>query len=1083
MLLRVVDRTTPAGGTALKVYLEKDEVTDSYFTDYEIALPSEDLRRRLRWYYSEYLQQIPGKQIPGQQAPATADHAVIERLVAYGQALGNDVCGSFHELDRFREAIEAAGYAQVDVELVSSDPSFWQRPWEMMILPGSRYVLSSVVRSFVRRPTSLDACAVTATERRYELKVPPPVPEDVARVINGGTHEKPLEQPLRILHIVSRPKTPESQPEAQPRDDAGAASLAFDASCDSLRTEGALDWEIWHPAGWETLAQRLASPERPIHIVHFDGPIRLDEGSASLILTGSDLQPIPIAVSSIARTLAQAGGALLSIDSRAHSCSGSDVSYHEALLDIAREALAAGLDNVLGLSELCDPWTSAECFAEVYRFCVRGLSLGQAVVEARKALQTKTQAARFTAKPVPFHAWPLLIHYATRPVRFFSEPHAIVEAQESQAAQRIGARLFGFSGPGGPPRTGQDADGPVCQIVAHVRGQMAAARPAAVVLSGSAGTGKTHTAHRVCWHLAQSQAIDYAFCFDFTRDHFSRADVLAMIAPVLRATSDDSDEVRQRLRQLRCAFVLDGLPEAWAGATGAEASMYQELRGLMDEFLAEGHLVLILGRSQIPDASSYRQWTLPSLSDLEVKVLAATTLRSHKLERLEEEDGWHELLTSLRGNPWLILKALPLLHAKAPRELARQIEERLWARAPDSLTDAFFEWQFEELPQHSQLMLLLCSSLDGAYLEMLSVAADQEDCPAPVRALMNRVGSGQGKFADEISLWSRHGFTVRTPYGHVIDPRVSPFLRSRREIARELDEDPWPLCFSQWVCEAVRLVTQGVLAQPTSPLGPRLLAHRRQWVPHLERLWSAHDFNGFMGVIQAFERLLKQAGLEREGAAWMLDLLGRTPVATPQDSTPEGAIAWLGLAARALQLEEATASAVIAQGSESWSAWLLQAPMPPASAADLAKFRHAARFLELYFQRRGAWARAMEVCQRLASALASHEIWSGFIQALQSLSRYQLQSGRTAEAYATEQRILDEVPYDDAPSGVKEQSMLGVLAARVARGVCDQELLDRVRELDAERGRLEGVLDRLQADIHHQQRRPAGGQVSTGERV
>lgn len=1072
MLLRVVDRTTPAGATALKVYLEKDEVTDSYFTDYELALPSEDLRRRLRWYYTGYLQQIPGRQAAG-----TGDDSVIERLVAYGQALGNDVCGSFHELDRFREAIEAAGYAQVDVELVSSDPSFWARPWEMMILPGSRYVLSSVVRSFVRRPMSHDACAVAATERRYELKVPRPVPEDVARVINGGAHEQPLEQPLRILHIVSRPRTQESQPE----EDVDAASLAFDASCDSLRTEGALDWEIWHPTDWDALARRLASRDRPIHIVHFDGPIRVAEGAASLVLTGSDLQPIPIAVSSIARTLAQAGGALLSIDSRAYRGGGNVVSAHEGLLNIAREALAAGLDNVLGLSEVCDPWTSAECFAEVYRFCVRGLDLGQAVVEARKALQSRTQAARFTAKPVPFHAWPLLIHYGTRPVRFFCEPQAVVEAQESQAAQRIGARLFGFGGPGGPPRTGQDADGPVCQIVAHVHGQMASGRPAAVRLSGSAGTGKTHAAHRVCWHLAQTHAIDYAFCFDFTCDQFSRADVLAMIAPVLRATSDDSGEVRQRLRQLRCGFVLDGLPDASAAATGAEVAMYQELDCLVDELLAEGHVVLVLGRSPIPSASPYRQWTLPSLSDLEVRALAASTLRSQKLERLEEEDGWHELLTSLRGNAWLILKALPLLHAKAPRELARQIEERLWTRAPDSLTDAFFEWQFDELPQHSKLMLLLCASLDGAYLEMLSVAADQEECPAPVRALLSRVGSVQGKFADVIGLWSRHGFTVRASYGHVIDPQVSPFLRSRREIAHEFDEDPWPLCFSQWVCEAVRLVTQGVLAQPTSPLGPRLLANRRQWVPHLERLWSAHDFKGFMGVIQAFERLLKQAGLEREGAAWMLDLLGRTPLATPEDSTPEGAMAWLALAARALQLEEATASAVIVQGSESWGAWLLQARMPLVSAADLPKLRHAARFLELYFQRRGEWARALEVCERLASALASHEIWSGFIQTLQSLSRYQLQSGRTAEAYATEQRILDEVPYDDAPSGVREQSMLGVLAARVGRGVCDQELLDRVRELDAQRGRLEGVLDRLQADIHHQQHRPAGGQVSAGE--
>lgn len=1045
MLLRILDQSTETLPTAVKIELVKDGLARGYVTDYDISIPSDDLRSRLAWYYSEY---------PIDKPVVGAD-SVMDRLIRYGQSLGQDVCGSFAELDELRKEIESVGYAQCDVELVSQDPGFWSRPWESLILPNSRYVLSSVARSFVRRPA----------------------PERPAHV---DFHTPAEGEPLRVLRLLSRPAGVDP------------ASVAFAASCDALGAEGALVHEVWHGGCWEEVCERLAHRTIPVHVLHFDGPIEIADGSARLVLSrAGETERVPVSV--VARALVEAGVVLLSVDSRGYSgkgYSGAEVPVpaQAGLLQVAVEAQREGLDGILGLAEGCHPWLSEDCFRQVYHGCVRGLTLEQAVVEARKAFQAKPETDHFTARSLPFHAWPLLIHYSGRPVRFFSKPRAWVEPQESQLSQRVAGKLFGFAARRQPPLLWQADDGELWNVVGSFSTSRAGGRR--VHVTGAPGTGKTDLAHRAGWYMAQAGEIDFGFYFDFAHEDYSLADLLDMIAPVLALSHGNRGEVAAKLQALRCYVVLDGL----------EAGGHLEIEQWVEDLVANGHMVVTVGRCAGETGNrTVHECDIGPLSDLNHRVLAAQVLRSEKLEAMETDEAWSELLASLRGNPWLTCRVLPLLHRKSPADLAREVKERFRGRSLDTLIEDFFEWQWSEMSESARRLLLLCTVLESVYLEVLAVAldqtVDQKETFQSARELLAAVGAGDTRFADLITLWAQRGFVGRGNYGHIMDVRAVSFLQARAAAAQsEAQVDAaTQLRFSQCLCEGLRLTARGASARPGSPLIHHLITRRSQWAGHFERLWFAADFRGFAEVVQAFEPVLRQAGLEAEFGSWLLSLLERSPAVEPGEAISPAQMAWLGVAARVLALQKPSEAAtpgrtergagqaagneredknemqeksagVLERAACVWWRWLQQQTVPGEESA-LACFRQAAHFLSAHFEQRGEWTRCAEVCAKLCPVLLKQQAWYEAIHILHRQARCQLALGDETGAFASERTILEEIQFEGAPAGVRQKTLLNVLVARTARGVCDRALLERVRAMDGDREPLKAMLDRLESQI------------------
>ncbi|MGH8258862.1 MAG: hypothetical protein ACREUG_04145, partial [Steroidobacteraceae bacterium] len=864
-----------------------------------------------------------------------------------------------------------------------------------------------------------------------------------APAADGGSAGEEQPKPLRVLHVLSRPRTHDGEP---------PAAYAFDATCEALVTEGALWHEPFTSGTLALLEARLRSCDRPVHAIHFDGPVDIIDGGSYLVLTDSTGEEVPVPTAVLARAAAQVGIAVLSVDAREYRSSSSPITASEGLLRVAREATSVGLASVVGLCEIADPWISAACFREIYRGCVRGLTLGQALIETRKKMQSSAQSSQFTARDVAFHAWPLPVHYGAQDVAFFSQPHGIVEAHTSQVAVEIARRLFGFSARMLPPALTSGADGVLFEVAARIASDFASGAAAAVSVTGDDGSGRTRFAHRLCWHLAQADAIRHAFYFDYARDFFTADDILKMVTPIAAVADSGSDCGR-------CIFVLDGILDVHRDGEPASPEQLRELEHFLGQLLARGHAILATGSEPVPSGSiTFRNWRLAPLSSAERMMVSARVLREHRLDSVESDCAWRDLLASLGGNPWLIEKTLPLLQERSVAELAAELAIKLRRDEPDHVIERYFAWRWNELPSHSQQLYRLCSALDSVYLELLSIAIDRQSGFQPARDLMAELGQESARFADVLDGWERNGLVIRSGYGRILDPRALRFAQHLHARADDALETSFNLC----LCEGIRLAAQSALREPGSPIAHHLLEKRGRWVRPLERAWFCGGRMTFAATLEPLEQLMRQAKLDRELALWLLDVLGRAAAARPDDAAGQEQLAWLSVAAMAAPADDAVSPALAAAALEWWE-WLKSTNRLDESR--IPSLIRAAHFLETYFQKRADWARCASVCELVYPVLKRHQAWYAAVRSLQSLARHRLKLGESEAAERAETMLLEEIPYDGSPPGVREQILLGVLLARVARGIKDRSLLADLRAVDAEQGRLKGVLDRVEAEM------------------
>ena len=187
MLLRVIDlRGGPEEekDADIKIVLYKDSVTmdlqEKPFTSAYYPSPlSENFRATLEWYFKDYLQETQAQGM---------DKEVVAKLILLGQHMGDNLLGEDHELIKVKELIEEDGFENLEVHVTSSNPDFFRELWELSVLPESKYMLSSVSKSFVRQITSPNNCLLD-TEVNFDLST---------------------DSPLKIVHLISRPVASQS---------------------------------------------------------------------------------------------------------------------------------------------------------------------------------------------------------------------------------------------------------------------------------------------------------------------------------------------------------------------------------------------------------------------------------------------------------------------------------------------------------------------------------------------------------------------------------------------------------------------------------------------------------------------------------------------------------------------------------------------------------------------------------------------------------------------------------------------------------------------------------------------------------
>ncbi|WP_438018409.1 NACHT domain-containing protein [Sorangium sp. So ce315] len=1041
-ILRIVDKRSVAGCDAIEISLDGSE---SSLVDFTGTADASDFQQTLRWYFAEY-----------PHDPSRADdRGAASMIVEIGRAMGGALLASTKA-----EALEPSAQ-DLAVLIESGRLEFLQRPWELLAIPSSGKVLSTISKDFVRRFPRDGGYSEDANDVVYDLGVTVPVPQAVAALqqqLGGAPQggEDARQAPLRILHVVSR-----AHREALPFASTDALAPTMDPF------EFGIDHEIFAHASWNALCRRLADRARPVHIVHYDGPVILDGETPCVALDPSGEEPVLIAVTDFASALVENKVAVLALDARGYFEGRQPVATAPALAAVARAARAARLGNVIGLSHVTDPWTSGRCFRLVYGQLTAGLTLGRAVVEARRALYENTEASRFSSHPLPFQSWPLLVHYGGQHVRFFDAAQPRLPPEESPSLAQARERLWGFKATLLPPLV-EDAGDRQAVAVLGVLGQ----GRRAVVVTGRAGIGKTHLAHRVALYLAQRDLIDFALCFDYCADFYSVDAMLEMMAPVLGLEPDRRVEARAALRKRRCCFVLDDLP-----ATSDEDPRAADSAALLDfvrEWIADGHMVLITGRRRLAALpSEFVEVELEALSTVEQRVLAAPLLRANGLAGRDRDEDWPKLLATTAGHPFLLKHVVPLLAGQTTGALVEKIGRR--TSGGPSLVDSFYEWQWAEMPRHWQDLLLLASEVEGLFVEMLMVVVDRTEPFEPAKKLLAAVGDEQAVFSDGLSCWQRSGFLARLAHGHVVEPRCLPLLGDKRKHRFPSGvEDDLRLAFSQTLCEGLRMLSTHLQRGQGNPALTRyLLVNRRHWVPHLERLWFREKHRGFLSTKYAFDPLLRQAQLGGESAAWSLDVLARSPA--PQvghGELPDSALAWLALAIDALAARGAPQAEALVEGAAAWERWVRTLPLDSLDNLGAARLQRVAMFLDPFYRARRDWRSAIAIDEKALAITKRFGAWPSVIHALKALAQCHTELGEPEKASSYEQMIIDEIPYTDAPPGFQAKELFDVAMARASRGAYAEAraVVDRLSAMgDAER--FGDMLEGLKADLDYQEGR------------
>ena len=248
-----------------------------------------------------------------------------------------------------------------------------------------------------------------------------------------------------------------------------------------------------------------------------------------------------------------------------------------------------------------------------------------------------------------------------------------------------------------------------------------------------------------------------------------------------------------------------------------------------------------------------------------------------------------------------------------------------------------------------------------------------------------------------------------------------------------------------------------------------LLANRRHWVKHFERLWFAHDYRGFMGVKQVFDQLLTQAKIGEESQLWACDLLNRTPVpGIEADISIEAQLSWLALATVGVNQPKAKAYDCFEQGAQQWQQWF-DGLGDDIDENQLPLFQQVAGYLECYYQSLECWQQCLETSERARQVYSHYQAWQRVIQALKSQAFYHHQLGQSQLALAAENQIIDDIDYEKAPQGFKSQQMMDVLFARMGRKDNEnaQQLLDLMLEQE-DAAQLKQMLDNVQGELDKQ---------------
>ena len=416
-------------------------------------------------------------------------------------------------------------------------------------------------------------------------------------------------------------------------------------------------------------------------------------------------------------------------------------------------------------------------------------------------------------------------------------------------------------------------------------------------------------------------------------------------------------------------------------------------------------------------------------------------------------------------NPWLIDKLGAFLPHLAENERENDSENNLvkaWQKHVDidSPKTSFYHWQWQQLSEGLQDLLLICSEFSDILLEILMVAWERD------KAISNEIAAllpsplfnnSISDFSAAIAKWKQQGFVTAQPHGHIIASDAQQFLQSIRTDSSQRTHPGLPLLNSRLLCAGLRILGDHVLRQQNPAIYRYLLNQRALWAQQLQILWTGECFAEFIKTKSVVEQLMQQAQLGDEFTAWanrLLQQIGVQQFAAPENLTTKQAenhIAWLSVATSALKTaaktpeksatdsEHLPASPQWEQAAEQCRQWLErihhlpQSTDKPQPAHLLATVQHCNTFITQYYSQQQAWQQVINCNQQSLHQMEHAQAWPLVSTILMTLANANAQLNNNHAARECEDRIIFSLPYDGAPAGYRSQKIVDVIINRIQR--------------------------------------------------
>lgn len=619
-------------------WIEEDGQESDPF-DLDLPLKEEDAAD-LRWYLEKYGDFVGA----GTRKRAQGIEARIE---TWGRQLFEACFGSAEGTHVYRNLLEASKADRPVLLTLGSDQSrFLQQPWELM---RDR-----------RGPLAFQGVSI----RRQLIGAKP-----------GAAKSLKFKLPLRLLLIVARPS---GAGFIDPRSSMAPLLDALD-----LLPEGAVELEFCQPptlSRLEELISEARKEKKPFHIVHFDGhgTYLPETGVGALCFEkdghGMDL----VAGRRLGDLLARLDIPLVMLE----ACRTSDLSDQPVFGSLAPALLESGVGSVVAFSHSVAVEASRILVERFYREMAGGLSVGQALSEARSALRANPRRPLHLgpgAATIDLQDWfiPQLYQVGADPVLPAEklEPNRAVEVRP-----RPEDRLSGF-----PPK-------PIYRFHGRARDllelERAFERHPAVLLTGGGGMGKTALAREAAYWWLRTGRFDQAVFVSFERtvtvervvQELGRA--LEGMSFASRPGEEQQKVALQLFRERRVLLVWDNfestLPQFQQGEQGgpvaypeAERARLRRLYESFSEVRGAGRLLVTCRPvdAALPGIKEHLLKGLERHDSLHL-VHAIADVKAIDLEREGyERDEMEKLLDLLGDHPLSLSLVGPHLKSLKPAEI------------------------------------------------------------------------------------------------------------------------------------------------------------------------------------------------------------------------------------------------------------------------------------------------------------------------------------------------------------------------------------------------------------------------------